>query len=196
MKRIGLFFGSFNPIHKGHIQIVSYCTEHHLFDAVWLIISPHNPFKDSRTLAPAAERLKMAQIAFKGQKGVVVSDVEFHLPQPTYTIDTLNFLNGRWPGYIFEIIMGFDNINALPKWKEGEVILKDYTIYVYPRGNENRVTPEILSAAKDIRLMETPLMPISSTQIREGLKGGAPFSSDWILPETLDYIQKHGLYLA
>ena len=133
--KIGLFFGSFNPIHIGHLMIANYMVEFTDIRQVWFIVSPHNPLKDKSTLLAAHHRLAMANIAVENDQRFRASNVEFHLPEPSYTIDTLNFLREKYPGNDFALIAGQDNLPDLEKWKNVEQLLEQFEIYVYPRPN-------------------------------------------------------------
>lgn len=190
-KNIGLFFGSFNPIHVGHLIIATYMAEHTALDAVWLVVSPHNPLKKKSSLANSFDRLEMVELALAGAEKLRASQVEFTLPQPSYTIDTLIHLGERYPTYQFTLIMGSDNLFSLHKWKNVEVLLRDYRIAVYPRpgyrGHE-------LEKHRSVTMTQTPLMEISSTFIREAIREGK--SIRYFVPDAvLDFIEKKGLYL-
>lgn len=167
MTKTGLFFGSFNPVHAGHLIIASYMANFTDLDEVWLVVSPQNPLKDKKGLANMYDRLEMARLATEPADRITVSDIEFKLPQPSYTIDTLTHLHEKYPAREFVLIMGADNLASFKKWKNYEVLLKDYQLYVYPR-------PAIqLDEWKDhpsVTLTATPQMEISSTFIRKALK--------------------------
>jgi len=167
MAKTGLFFGSFNPIHMGHLVIASYMANFTDLDEVWLIVSPHNPLKNKSGLGNMYDRLEMARLATEPAEHIKVSDIEFKLPQPSYTIDTLTHLREKYPSKEFVLIMGADNLSSLKKWKNYEVLLKNYQIYVYPRPGSD------LSEWQDhpsVTLTETPQMELSSTFIRKSLK--------------------------
>jgi len=167
MAKTGLFFGSFNPIHVGHMIIASYMANYTDLDEVWLVVSPQNPLKNKKGLGNMYDRLEMARLATEPAENIKVSDIEFTLPQPSYTIDTLTYLHEKYPAKKFVLIMGADNLVSLKKWKNYEILLKDYSIYVYPR-------PECDVAEwkghPSITFTETPQMEISSTFIRKALK--------------------------
>ncbi|WP_158796251.1 nicotinate (nicotinamide) nucleotide adenylyltransferase [Pedobacter sp. L105] len=167
MAKTGLFFGSFNPVHAGHLIIASYMANFTDIDEVWLVVSPQNPLKDKKGLANMYDRLEMARLATELAEKITVSDIEFKLPQPSYTIDTLTYLHEKYPGREFVLIMGADNLASLKKWKNYEVLLKNYQLYIYPR-------PGILldewENHPSITLTATPQMEISSTFIRKALK--------------------------
>jgi len=167
MAKTGLFFGSFNPIHTGHLIIASYMANFTALDEVWLVVSPQNPLKNKKGLGNMYDRLEMARLAIEPAEHLKVSDIEFNLPQPSYTIDTLAYLQEKHPAKEFVLIMGADNLASLKKWKNYEVLLKNYPIYVYPRPGSD-VTEWINHPS--ITLTETPQMEISSTFIRQALK--------------------------
>lgn len=163
---IGLFFGSFNPIHTGHLIIANYIAHYTTVDQVWLVVSPHNPLKSKSDLINMYDRLEMAKLATDNAENIKVSDVELKLPQPSYTIDTLTHLTERYPEHQFHLIMGGDNLASLKKWKNYEIILRDFKILVYPRpGFQN---PE-LAAHSSVTITDTPQMEISSTFIRKSI---------------------------
>lgn len=161
--KIGLFFGSFNPIHIGHLIIADYFAENTDVQQVWFIISPQNPFKEKKSLLDEKKRLYMVNIAVEENPKFLSSNVEFHLPQPSYTIDTLTYLQEKYPQHTFVLLMGSDNLQNFHKWKNFEIILKNFSLYVYKRrGNEG--IPENLIG--NISLFDVPLLDISSTFIR------------------------------
>jgi len=186
---IGLFFGSFNPIHHGHLIIAQTALNETELDYVWLVVSPQNPFKQKRNLLSEYDRLKMVELATEGNDRLQASNVEFSLPQPSFTIDTLTHLRDRYKRYNFSLIMGGDNLQYLHKWKNYEAILKYYPIYVYPR-------PDTPASPHDdhpnVHTFEAPLLDISATYIRGLSKAGK--SIDYLVPHTVsDYIQRESL---
>ncbi len=189
--KIGLFFGSFNPIHVGHLILANVLATHTDLDAVWLVVSPQNPFKTTASLLPAAERLHMASLAVDYHDRIRVSNVEFSLPQPSYTADTLAYLEAKYPTYQFALLMGEDNLPTLPKWKNHEVLLARYPIYVYPRPGTPR-SP--LHEHPAVRLVEAPLLDISATYIRQCVAAGK--SITFMVPEAVEtYIKYRGFWL-
>jgi nicotinate-nucleotide adenylyltransferase len=164
---IGLFFGSFNPIHLGHLVIANYMAHYCGLKEVWLVVSPHNPLKQKSGLADMYDRLEMARLALEDTEHIKASDIEFKLPQPSYTIDTLAHLKEKHPEKEFALIMGADNLSSIKKWKNYEVLLANYPIYIYPRPGVD------LSQWRDhpsITITDTPQMDISSTFIRNAIK--------------------------
>lgn len=180
MAKTGLFFGSFNPIHAGHLIIASHMANFTDLDEVWLVVSPQNPLKNKKGLGNMYDRLEMARLATEPADHIKVSDIEFKLPQPSYTIDTLTYLHEKYPAKEFVLIMGADNLASLKKWKNYEVLLKNYQIYVYPRPQTD------VSEWTDhpsITLTATPQMEISSTFIRQALKENR--NIQFLVPENV-----------
>lgn len=187
---IGLFFGSFNPIHTGHLIIANYIANYTELDQVWLVVSPHNPLKKKSDLVNMYDRLEMAKLATDNTENIKVSDIEFNLPQPSYTIDTLTHLKERYAEHRFTLIMGSDNLKSLKKWKNYELLLHNHKILVYPRpGYEN----EELAAHPSVIISDTPQMEISSTFIRNSLQKGK--NVQFFVPDSvLDFIESKNLY--
>lgn len=189
--QIGLYFGSFNPIHHGHLLIANYILENTELDQVWFIVSPQNPLKPSRSLLNEYHRLYLVQLAVEGENRLKASDIEFKLPKPSYTADTLTYLQEKYPTYTFSIIMGSDSFQNLPKWKNYRYILQHYPTYVYKR-KEHEVIPSY-PEAKEIILLEAPLLPVSATEIREKAKAGR--SIRYLVPEAVrEEIERNGYY--
>ncbi|MGI4021586.1 MAG: nicotinate (nicotinamide) nucleotide adenylyltransferase [Janthinobacterium lividum] len=188
--KIGLFFGSFNPIHTGHLIIANYMANHTDLDKVWLVVSPHNPLKKAGDLINTYDRLEMAKLATETAENIEISDIELKLPRPSYTIDTLTHLHEKFPNHQFVLIMGADNLNSLHKWKNYEILLRDYSVYVYPRpGFENTS----FSSHSSVTITDTPLMEISSTFIRKAIaqkKNVHYFLQD----NVLNFIDSKNLY--
>ncbi|NNE55259.1 MAG: nicotinate-nucleotide adenylyltransferase, partial [Flavobacteriales bacterium] len=143
MKRVGLYFGTFNPIHIGHLIIANYMANHTDLDEVWLVVTPHNPFKDQSALLPDHHRLQMAYLAIKDNMKLQVSDIEFDLPKPNYTINTLESLVEKYPDHKFTLIMGEDNLRSFDRWKRYEDILASFPIKVYPRLPKDGEEPQL-----------------------------------------------------
>lgn len=196
MRKIGLYFGTFNPIHIGHIAIAGYMKEFTDLDEVWFVVSPHNPLKEKSTLLDDYQRLYMVQQALDGYDSFRASDIEFHLPKPSYTIDTLTYLKERHPSNTFCLIMGEDNLYTLHKWKNGDVLIKNYEIFVYPRVKaSSSLSPEVESFLQHARIqrVEAPLIDIAGTFIRNGIKEGKEMS--YFLPRAVwKYIDEMHFY--
>ncbi|OCX50863.1 nicotinic acid mononucleotide adenylyltransferase [Mucilaginibacter sp. PPCGB 2223] len=188
--KIGLLFGSFNPIHIGHLIIANYMANHTDLDKVWLVVSPQNPLKKYGDLINTYDRLEMARLATDHADNLEVSDVELKLPQPSYTIDTLTHLKEKYPQHEFAIIMGSDNLVTLHKWKNYKILLRDYQIYVYPRpGYENTD----LATHPSVHITMTPLMELSATFIRKSI--AEKKSVQFFVPDpVLKFIESKGLY--
>jgi len=167
--KVGLYFGTFNPIHVGHLIIANHLAENSDLDEVWMVVTPHNPLKKKSGLLEDYHRLHMIHLATERFDKIKPSDIEFKLPQPNYTINTLIHLTEKFPKYEFSLIMGEDNLKSLNKWKNYEQILKDYDIYVYPRISESEVPDEFVNHPK-IRKVEAPIIELSSTFIRNSVK--------------------------
>jgi nicotinate-nucleotide adenylyltransferase len=188
--KVGLFFGSFNPIHVGHMVLANYMLEFTDLDRVWFVISPHNPLKNKASLLDERHRLQMARIAVEDNSKLKASDAEFKLPQPSYTVNTLTYLKEKYPKTEFALIMGSDNLATFHKWKNYEEILKYHEIYIYPRKNDAEVE---LSKHKKVRIVEAPLMEISSTMIRTAIKEKKDVR--YFVPEKVwQYIQEMHFY--
>ena len=136
--KIGLYFGSFNPVHNGHLQIAETILAKSDLKKIWFVVSPQNPLKKKNDLLNQKDRLQMVKLALKGNKNFSASDVEFHLPVPSYTIDTLSFLAKKFPQHTFSVIIGSDNLSKIHLWKNYETLLNDYEIFVYCRGRINK----------------------------------------------------------
>ena len=167
--KIGLFFGSFNPIHIGHVAIANFMVKETDLDQVWLVVSPHNPLKDKRSLADAKKSLTVVKKAIRRSSKIKVSDIELKLPQPSYTVNTLALLRKKFPKHTFVLIIGSDNLTGFHKWKDYKKILASYLIYVYPRFDSGRSR---IKGHSNIKLIKAPRIDISSTYIREQLKKG------------------------
>jgi nicotinate-nucleotide adenylyltransferase len=192
----GLFFGSFNPIHIGHMAIANYISEYSSLKEIWFVVSPHNPLKTKETLLGDRDRLNMAELAIGDDPRFRVSGVEFTLRQPSYTIDTMAYLTEKYPSRRFTLIMGEDNLATLHKWKNAEELVKRYPIVVYPRlkpgrRNSKRLI-EILQLAS-VREISAPVMEISGTFIRSAIREGKDVS--WFVPAPAwKYIREMHFY--
>ncbi|RYE28289.1 MAG: nicotinate-nucleotide adenylyltransferase [Sphingobacteriaceae bacterium] len=188
--KIGLFFGSFNPIHTGHLIIASYMAHHTDLDKIWLVVSPHNPLKKADDLINTYDRLEMAKLATETSDKLEVSDIELKLPRPSYTIDTLTHLHEKFPQHQFVLIMGSDNLKSLHKWKNYELLLRDYHIYVYPRPGFDDA---VFNTHSSVTITDTPLIEISSTFIRKSIAQNK--NVQYFLPDNvLEFIDSKSLY--
>ena len=167
--KIGLYCGTFNPIHIGHLIIANHMAEHSDLDQVWMVVTPHNPHKKKSTLLDDYHRLHMVHLATEDYTNIQPSDIEFKLPQPNYTVHTLAHLQEKYPKYEFSLIMGEDNLNSLHKWKNYEVILQNHNIYVYPRLNAGDMDEQFANHPK-IHRIGAPVIELSSTFIRNSIK--------------------------
>lgn len=188
--KVGLFFGSFNPIHVGHLIIANHMATHTDLDKVWMVVSPQNPLKPKKTLARDFDRLHLVRLGIGDNPRIEACNVEFSLPKPSYTIDTLAFLTEKYPDKTFALIMGGDNIASLHLWKNYEQLLANFDIYVYQRpGTE--LGP--LVTHPRVKVLEAPLLDISATYIRDCLKKGQ--SVRYLVPETVfEYLKDNTLY--
>lgn len=192
--KTALYFGSFNPIHVGHLIIANHMAEVEGIKEVWLVISPHNPLKPKGSLLKDYHRLAMVKVAIEDNPKLRASDIEFSLPQPSYTINTLVHLEEQYPEKEFALIMGEDNLQSLQKWKNYEQILANYTIYVYPRHHESetQVPAEILNHP-NIKMTDAPMLELSSSVIRQKIASG--HSVKYMLTESvLNYIDEMNFY--
>ena len=169
--KIGLYFGTFNPIHVGHLIIANHMAEHSVLEQIWMVVTPHNPHKEKNTLLDDRQRFHMVSLATEEYPKIKPSDIEFKLPQPNYTVNTLSHLKDKFPKHEFSLIMGEDNLKSLHKWKNYEYILENHDIYVYPRVSESTDT-ETSSILNHLRVhkINAPIVEISSTFIRENIK--------------------------
>jgi nicotinate-nucleotide adenylyltransferase len=196
MAKIGLYFGSFNPVHIGHMAIAGYMTEFAGLDQVWFVVSPHNPLKKKETLLADHNRLYMVQLAIGDNPRLKTSDIEFRLPLPSYTIDTLTYLGEKYPNNEFCLVMGEDNLYSLHKWKNVNELINKYQIYVYPRPDTGKPASPLLDkilSAGIINYVKAPLMEISSTFIRDGIKNRKDMSY-YLSPAVWKYIREMHFY--
>jgi len=190
--KIGLYFGTYNPIHVGHLIIANHMAEHADLDQVWMVVTPHNPLKKKATLLDDHQRLQMVYLATEDFPKIKPSDIEFKLPQPNYTVNTLIHLHEKYPDYVFSLIMGEDNLKTLHKWKNYDVILENHTIYVYPRISSEDENLELKSHPK-VHIINAPIVEISSTDIRLNIKRGKNVQP--LLPnEVWKYIDHNNFY--
>ncbi len=190
--KIGLFFGSFNPIHAGHLIIANIMAETTDLSKVWFVVSPQNPFKPSKGLLHEFDRYDMVRAAIHDNYKLEVSDIEFHLPKPSYTIHTLVHLKEKFPDKEFRIIMGSDNLTSFEKWKNHEIILNDYGLYVYPRPG---VQLSDLKLHPNVKIVEAPQLDISATFIRNCIRNRQ--SVRYLVPDPVEeMIRSRGYYLS
>lgn len=187
--RTAIFGGSFDPIHCGHVALARAVRDSGLADEVWLLVTPLNPHKQGCLLTDENERLAMARLAIAEEEGVVASDFEFHLPRPSYTINTLGALEAAFPGREFLLLMGADNWAKMDKWYRGAEIVSRYGIIVYPRGGE-----PVSMLPENVKWLQAPLYDISSTEIRHALSLGENVSQ-WLHPNVIKYINEKKLYI-
>lgn len=179
---VGLYFGSFNPIHIGHLIIANHIVEFTNLDEVWFVVTPHNPFKQKHSLLDNYQRLEMVYRATEDYSKLKPSAIEFNLPQPNYTVNTLAYLQETHTNHEFALIMGEDNLNSFHKWKNHHVILENHDIYVYPRTSTNN-TETLFEGHKKIHHITAPIIEISSSFIRHSIKGGKNIKP--LLPESV-----------
>ncbi|MFV8341440.1 nicotinate (nicotinamide) nucleotide adenylyltransferase [Flavobacterium sp. XS2P39] len=190
--KIGLYFGTFNPIHVGHLIIANHMAEHAELDQVWMVVTPHNPLKKKNTLLDDSHRLQMVYLATEDFSKIKPSDIEFKLSQPNYTINTLVHLQEKYPNYEFSLIMGEDNLKSLHKWKNYEAILAHHDIYVYPRISSEEENLTFQNHPK-IHMIDAPVVEISSTFIRNNIKKGKNVQP--LLPSKVwQYIDHNNFY--
>ncbi|MEA4950777.1 MAG: nicotinate (nicotinamide) nucleotide adenylyltransferase [Petrimonas sp.] len=191
IKQVGIFSGSFNPIHIGHLILANYMLEFTYLDEVWFVVSPHNPLKETKSLLSDDIRLEMVRLAVMDFDDMIVSDVEFDMPEPSYTIDTLTKLKTENPRLEFTLLIGGDNWTKFYRWKDHERLVKEFKILIYPRrGEDVRIDSE---HTENVQLVEAPIVEISSTFIRESIRAGKDVRA--FLPNRVyDYIVSNKLY--
>jgi nicotinate-nucleotide adenylyltransferase len=186
---VGLYFGSFNPVHIGHLAIANHIAQSSAVQQVWLVVSPHNPLKKESSLLNEYHRLHLIQSAIEGETRLKASTIEFSLPRPSYTVDTLTYLKEKHPSYKFAIIMGSDSIQNIHRWKNYEKLLQDYKVIVYKRPGFD---VPIFDGAT-IEILDAPMFDISSTRIREMVKRG--LSIRYLVPDVVkDEIERNSYY--
>lgn len=190
--KIGLYFGSFNPIHIGHIIIANHLVEFSNLDQIWMVVTPHNPLKKKDSLLNNYHRLQMVFLATESFPRILPSDIEFKLTQPNYTINTLIHLNEKFPQHEFSLIMGKDNLKSFHKWKNYEMILKNHHIYVYPRISVDEISNLEFENHPKIHHIDAPIIEISSTFIRENIKKGKNIAP--LLPTKVSEYINHNLF--
>jgi len=193
MKKIGLFFGSFNPIHIGHLILANYILENSDMDELWFVVSPQNPFKDKKTLLSDHNRLDMVQLAVKNYPNMRASNIEFSLPKPSYTVDTLTYLHEKYPDHSFSLIMGEDNLSSLHKWKNADRMVESHHIIVYPRLSEGPKADSPYSNHSNISLVKAPVIELSATEIRAMIREGKNVRP-MLPPEVFEYLDGSSFY--
>ncbi len=187
--KIGLYFGSFNPIHNGHLIIAQHVLNETELKQVWFVVSPQNPFKQQKTLLNEYDRLHLVNLAIQKSTSFKAIDIEFNLPKPSYTINTLIYLQEKYPQHEFSIIMGSDSLQNLDKWKNAETIMERYPIYVYQRPGFSAIQEQV----NDLHILTAPLLEISATHIRNLIQDSK--SIRFLVPENVfDEIELTGYY--
>lgn len=188
--KVGLYFGSFNPVHIGHMAIANYFTEFAGLNQVWFVVSPQNPLKNKNSLLPGYQRLEMVRLAIDDDPRFVASNIEFGLPKPSYTVNTLAILSEKFPKTDFSLIMGQDNLVSLNKWKNYTFLLENYTIFAYPRPGQ---LENPYSGHKNVVLTQAPNMEVSASFIRESIAKGKNMRF-FLPPKTWQYIEEMSFY--
>lgn len=187
---IGLYFGSFNPIHHGHLIIASHILQQGKLDQIWFVVSPQNPLKPAAGLLNEYHRYYLVQLALEGETQMRATDIEFRLPKPSFTIDTLTYLQEKYPQHRFSVIMGSDSFRNIHRWKNYEKLLRDYPIVVYQRPGHELTADQCPPLTE---LVKAPYLEISATQIRDQIRQGK--SIRYLLPENVrEEIEKNGYY--
>lgn len=190
--KVGLYFGTFNPIHIGHLVIANHLAEYSDLNQIWFVVTPQSPFKVKQSMLDNYQRLEMVYRATKEYDKLKPSDIEFNLPQPNYTVNTLAHLQEKYPKYEFSLIMGEDNLKGFHKWKNYEWILLNHNIYVYPRLSEGVVETKF-DDHPNIQKVDAPIMELSSTFIRNAIKQGKNVKP--MLPEHVwEYLDEMNFY--
>jgi len=191
MKKTGLFFGSFNPIHVGHLIIANYMATQTDLDEVWIVVSPQNPLKEKSSLANDYDRLHLVQIAVEDNPLLRASNIEFKLPKPSYTVDTMAYLKEKYPDKHFVLLMGGDNLQSFHKWKNYEVLLRNHSVYIYKRPSFDKPTP--FHKHPSVHFYDAPQMNISATYIRRCIREGK--SIQYLVPDCVfKYLEGSNLY--
>ena len=192
MKYVGLFFGSFNPIHLGHLAVADFFAKKTSIDEVWFVVTPHSPFKEKSKLMEDHHRLTMVELAIEGKSKFKACSEEFGLPTPNYTVDTLYHLKKKYPENQFIILLGQDNMAHFLKWKDYDQILDQFKLFIYPRSKSGKIHPRLLKHEK-INYFKGSLKEFSATEIREAIKNKKS-KSDLLPSKIRDYIEKFKLY--
>ncbi|MBY0477959.1 MAG: nicotinate-nucleotide adenylyltransferase [Chitinophagaceae bacterium] len=187
--KIGLYFGSFNPVHNGHLIIAQHFLNETDLEQIWFVVSPQNPFKQQKQLLNEYDRLHLVNLAIERSQKLKTSDIEFRLPKPSYTIDTLTYLKEKYPQHTFALLMGSDSLQNLTQWKNAEKIMDQYAVYVYERPGFSAVHEKV----KQLFTTKAPLLEISATHIRELIQSGK--SIRYLVPDIVcDEIENAGYY--
>ena len=192
--KVGLFFGSFNPIHVGHMVLANHMLVYGELDQIWFIVSPHNPLKKKSSLLHERHRLRLVELAIGDNPKLKASDIEFNLPQPSFTVNTLILLQEKYPKLQFALIMGEDNLQSFHRWKNYEEILQRHELFIYPRQDKQPITghPDVIHHPS-VRHIEAPLMEISSTAIRQAIHEKKDIR--YFMPQPVwDYIKEMHFY--
>ena len=188
--KIGLYFGSFNPVHNGHMMIANYLAEYSDLEQIWMVVSPQNPLKPAKGLLQDYHRFHLVELAIGDYPKIKASKIEFDLPKPSYTIHTLTYLKEKFPTHQFALIMGADNLQTFHKWKNYEIILEEHELYVYPRNESDG--GDLKNHAR-VKWIDAPIMEVSSTMIRNAIKDKKDVH--FFLPQAVaDYIQEMSFY--
>lgn len=191
--KVGLFFGSFNPIHSGHLILAHTLLQESELDKVWFVVSPQNPFKEKSSLLHEFDRYELVDAAIKGNDRLAVTDIEFRMSKPSYTVDTVIRLIEQFPSYEFTLLMGEDNLASFHKWKNYEQLLDLVSVSFYKRANSKKIKEEILNSDK-VRAVNAAYLEISSTYIRDYIKEGK--SIKYLVPDVVEkIINEKGYYL-
>ena len=190
--KIGLYFGTFNPIHVGHIIIANHLVEYSDLDEIWMVVTPHNPHKKKSSLLENHHRYELVYIALEDYPKIKSSDIEFKLPQPNYTVNTLAHIGEKYPQHEFSLIMGEDNLKSFHKWKNYETILENHEVYCYPRIAEGTVKTMFENHPK-IHKVDAPIIQISATLIRDGIKNNKNVAP-MLTKEVWNYIDEMNFY--
>jgi len=198
-KRIGLYFGTFNPIHVGHLIIADYMAQNEDLDQVWFVVSPLNPLKQKASLLSDTQRLAMVRLAVEDNNRLKASNVEFSLPKPSYTVHTLEYLKEKYPDHSFVLIMGEDNLRSMSRWKNYQIILKNHDVLVYPRAltSDEKEQEQSARLSEDelsrVKMCNAPVMAISASDIRRTLKRGGDVTYQ-LTPSVEQYVREMGFY--
>ena len=187
----GLFFGSYNPIHIGHLAIADFMLAHTKMDELWFVVSPHNPFKKLQNMLSENDRLHLVNLAIEDHTSYRACDTEFRMPKPSYTVDTLTCLSEMYPHWEFALIMGSDNLEQFHKWKNSGKIIERYNRYIYPRPDTE---PQFMEHIPNATLVDAPQMDISSTMIRKAIADGKDVSS-YLHEKVLRHIKEMRFYI-